>query len=466
MKIKGKKVNINKKYPYESEPVTQTLQGLNEDQQNTKKVDASIQASISNTRDSAGDKVTKVYEPKPLTPQDPIYSDIMEQFGARPVKPKYWFEEFGDYWSCSCGHINNSETCENCGLERNLLRKLFVLHKPADAASKASDRIEKARKEPAVIPAIAPIADTKGEGDAFHEPENSTHTEAQSNQLTVSDAASPLAVKSGNNKSNTSKFDAKTRNIIVAIIAAFVLAFAGGGIYYNSVKVQDIYYGSLSGFADVAVYKDLNSQLKTIVKYAATDDLKRNSYIAVGDNCLKKKKYSKALSAYKAAQDIKDDNDIKDKINSAKFAYVEANQDNGGDQFESYLNELKKASYPGINEIYDKYYAWHMKIIANGSEDDFSNNQTTFRRSDTVFFHVSLSGGEPDEKIKLYYSLLWPSGARETQRFDSQWKSGSKITAHFSYPIALFGETGKMTFKVFDSESNEELGSCSVNFVD
>ena len=174
----------------------------------------------------------------------------------------------------------------------------------------------------------------------------------------------------------------------------------------------------------------------------------------------------RSLSAYKAAQDIKDDNDIKDKINSAKFAYVEANQDNGGDQFESYLNELKKASYPGINEIYDKYYAWHMKIIANGSEDDFSNNQTTFRRSDTVFFHVSLSGGEPDEKIKLYYSLLWPSGARETQRFDSQWKSGSKITAHFSYPIALFGETGKMTFKVFDSESNEELGSCSVNFVD
>ena len=52
------------------------------------------------------DTVTQVYEPRPLTPDDDIYEDILEQFASEPTKPKYWFEEFGDYWSCSCGHIN------------------------------------------------------------------------------------------------------------------------------------------------------------------------------------------------------------------------------------------------------------------------------------------------------------------------------------------------------------------------
>ena len=78
-------------------------------------------------------KKTKVYEPRPLTPDDEIYEDILEHFASAPTKPKYWFEEFGDYWSCSCGHINKGNSCKNCGLDRELLRSLFILHtKPAD----------------------------------------------------------------------------------------------------------------------------------------------------------------------------------------------------------------------------------------------------------------------------------------------------------------------------------------------
>ena len=56
--------------------------------------------------------VTQIYEPRPLTPDDDIYEDIIEQFASAPTKPKYWFEEFGDYWSCSCGHINKGDRCK------------------------------------------------------------------------------------------------------------------------------------------------------------------------------------------------------------------------------------------------------------------------------------------------------------------------------------------------------------------
>ena len=77
-----------------------------------------------------GAKPTQIYEPRPLTPDDDLYEDIIEQFASAPTKPKYWFEEFGDYWSCSCGHINKGDNCKSCGLERELLRSLFILHKP------------------------------------------------------------------------------------------------------------------------------------------------------------------------------------------------------------------------------------------------------------------------------------------------------------------------------------------------
>ena len=96
---------------------------------------------------ASDEKVTQVYEPRPLTPDDDIYEDIIEQFASAPTKPKYWFEEFGDYWSCSCGHINKGDRCKSCGLERELLRSLFILHKPAGAPGKLNKKLSKAAKE-------------------------------------------------------------------------------------------------------------------------------------------------------------------------------------------------------------------------------------------------------------------------------------------------------------------------------
>ena len=85
--------------------------------------------------------MTQVYEPRPLTPDDDIYEDILEHFASAPTKPKYWFEEFGDYWSCSCGHINDGDICTNCGLEKSLLRSLFILHRPEGATENPNKKL-------------------------------------------------------------------------------------------------------------------------------------------------------------------------------------------------------------------------------------------------------------------------------------------------------------------------------------
>ena len=107
----------------------------------TKKAVTLKELAQSQAENSEG-KETVIYEPRPLTPDDDIYEEVLEQFASAPTKPKYWFEEFGDYWSCSCGHINKGSYCKNCGIERELLRSLFILHKPAGEPGKINKKLK------------------------------------------------------------------------------------------------------------------------------------------------------------------------------------------------------------------------------------------------------------------------------------------------------------------------------------
>ncbi|MFR4019961.1 MAG: hypothetical protein ACLT07_02925, partial [Clostridia bacterium] len=89
---------------------------------------------------------------------------------------------------------------------------------------------------------------------------------------------------------------------------------------------------------------------------------------------------------------------------------------------------------------------------------------STVSRKDTVYFHATLSGGEPSEQIMLYYEVTWPGGQSQIFDLDSTWKSGSVITARFQYPMPIFGKEGKLTFKLYDRSTNELLGSDTVTF--
>lgn len=493
-------MKILKEYPIDNEPVTQTLPI--DIKENLKE---KTESSLSSATSSEGSPVidspkykqkTKVYEPRPLNPQDPVYYDIMEQFVSRPVKPKYYFEEFGDYWSCSCGHINKGESCVGCGIDRQLLRKLFILHKPADANSILNKQVEANRREidkesaynkaftaknnsvtNSNLDDIQPLEYDK-EYDVSHAKDSSNSTEnkactlhTKSNSTSKSNNSNVPKTREETALNDTivlpPKGNNKKKNIIIAAIIAIILAITGGGYYYYTyiaspaIALEDAITTMENGNLEEAIKK-----FKALGDYEDSETRLRDCYISLGDKYLKDKSYDDALEAYENAQDLKNDNNIKDKIKKLKFTYVKDYQSKGGDEFESYLAELMEINYPGITSIYNNYYAWHMKVVANKDESDSSSSTSTFSRSDTVYFHANLSGGAPNEKIKLYYTVTWPDGHKQTQQLNQDWKTGSKIVAHFSYPIALLGAEGKMTFKVYDSESNEEMGSCTVNIKD
>mgnify|MGYP004448276641 CR=1 FL=1 len=349
---------------------------------------------------------------EPLSPDDAKYEDIMdnyeevmEKMASNPTKPKFWFKEKGDHWYCTCGHLNKGPTCSNCGLERDLLRALFFLHEPTG--------------EPGNY-----------EGMNVH--------------------FTDVEIKGG-------KFSSKTKLIIA--IAAVVVLLVGTGIfsYYYVIKPS---MEKEAAKGEAAAAKSLEANVPACV--GDLEEFLWGSYVSAGDECLKNKKYETAIDFYGKAQEIKDNSDIQDSINKAKYGYVCDNKSKGGDKFEKYLLELHKIGYSDINKIYNEYYAWHIKIIANKSKDDTNTDIDSASRADTIFFHVFASGGPPGETMDVYYEATWPSGSKQTEMLGTGWKAGSSQAVPFMYPVPILGQEGPLTFKVFDKSTSKELASDTV----
>lgn len=370
--------------------------------------------TLSDTRkDRAEGHPTQVYEPRPLTPDDDIYEDIIEQFATAPTKPKYWFEEFGDYWSCSCGQINKEDYCTSCGLERELLRSLFILHKPDG-------------EYPSMI---VPIEDSRAK----------KHT------------AKPA--KPGRKK-----------KIAIAIAICVVLIAAGGFAIYKHMAAPAMQYEEAQQLMADGKYEAAIEKYEALGDYKDSEAMVWKCWVLLGDKYMASKEFEKAIGAYSVAAEIAAGDDVVEKINAAKLEYVKAFQSDRTKQVESFLNELIEAGYPGAKEVYDAYYAWNASLVTNTSDSDYSTDVNTVSRKDTVYFHAILSGGEPNENIQLYYEVNWPDGRSEIYNLDSFWKAGDKITARFQYAIPLFGREGKLTFTLYDKQTKETLGSDSVVF--
>ncbi|MDO4176754.1 MAG: hypothetical protein Q4D99_04680 [Bacillota bacterium] len=363
-------------------------------------------AEFYNELEGAGD-----FALQPLTPEDEDYGDIMENYddimekmSSEPVKPKYWFKEQGDHWFCTCGQLNKGDTCTNCGLSRELLRSLFFLSEPGDEPGKFKGGL---------VP----------------------YTEVE--------------ISKG--------LSAKAKLIIAIAIIGILLIGTGLFSYFYIIKPS---YEREAAKNAAAASESMSTNV--VMFTTEMEDFMRSSYITAGDNCCKSDDFEDAIKFYGMAQSIKDSDGIQDKINNAKYGYVCAHKDEGGDKFEKYLNELYKANYSDIGTIYNEYYAWHFKIVANLNAEDYSTDISTASRSDIVYFHVSVSGGPPDKTLDVYYKAKYPAGNEEIQQIGTGWKSGSKGTARCMYSVPLMGKEGKLTFTVYDKSTNEALGSDSI----
>ena len=383
-------------------------------------------------------RATKDYSPKPITPEDKSYREVMMLFSDHPVKPKYWFEEFGEYWTCSCGQINRGDACSNCGLDRELLRKLFTSDFKDEDATKANTPEGSSRTDGEQAGSVAFVEETTDPVD-----------DNQDEEPVFVDEQDLLKLRKR-----------RTRRILIILIILILLL--GGGLaafyfyYLPELNRQDE--------AQANTVKDsLIRELPTVL--TPMEEVEFDSYRNAGDIMYEKKDYVKAIEYYNKALKVKSDESVKKKIQAAKFSYVSDNQEEGGKTFNKYLNELKKANYPGINDIYERHYTWKASTVANTGYSDYSTDMSSIDRRNIVYFHTTFTGGPPDEELDLYYEVIWPDGTSERRSISGTKSEGETVTTNCQYTFPATAGESRLTYKIYNNADHKMLSSDSVTLL-
>ena len=138
-----------------------------------------------------------------------------------------------------------------------------------------------------------------------------------------------------------------------------------------------------------------------------------------------------------------------------KYKYVKQYFSSTNEITYRYLKELKEKKYSDSAALFKELYAWKVTIVVNDKKDDKTTNMTSVSKYGNFCFHVSLSGGEPGQKVRLKYEGHFPDKYTVIKgEWDEDWSSGYSGSSWFYYNNPQYGATGTFTFKLYDDNGN------------
>ena len=164
-------------------------------------------------------------------------------------------------------------------------------------------------------------------------------------------------------------------------------------------------------------------------------------------------------------EDLNGYRNSENKILEAKYQYVIKHENNNDKTTFTYLKELKRQDYKDSAEIYEDLYEWRVTVIAvNSSEDDETTNKSSISRSSPIYFHIKLTGGEPNGSMRITVKPHYPDGDTGEYTFDDKWTDGETgwygwYDGLYEYPE--YGATGTLQCKFYDEDGNL-IGSGSI----
>lgn len=173
--------------------------------------------------------------------------------------------------------------------------------------------------------------------------------------------------------------------------------------------------------------------------------------------------YSRAIEMFKELGGYKDS---ERKINEAKYEYVLNNIDRNNATTYEYLSELRRIDYKNTSYLYDMLFGWKATCFAiNTSADDELTSKDDVSKYDTIYFHIRVTGGKPNELLRLKVVDVSPDGTSEEYIFDRVSEDGDILWYSWSYSYPQYGATGTLKCKFYDGNDNL-IGSASVRLTD
>ena len=223
---------------------------------------------------------------------------------------------------------------------------------------------------------------------------------------------------------------------------------------YNDAKEK--YYEATYAYAKECLenkdYENARFNFSYISGYEDSDKLLKEASYNVALKSMGEKDYKFAVFCFEEAKGYSDANK---KINEAKYEYVKANKNRTDTTTYSYLKDLKDVNYSDAKTIYNDLYAWKVSVVTNTSESNETSNYTSISMSSTIYVHVKLTGGPPNESVKLKYSYKWPGSSTGSDSWDWAWKDGTSSWFSTWLESPWNGSTGNFTYSISTSDGTK-----------
>ena len=248
-----------------------------------------------------------------------------------------------------------------------------------------------------------------------------------------------------------------------------------------SAMKQGDYESAITQLGNLKGYKDAETQWKE-AKYQNAKKL------------LDAKNYTSARSAFSSLKDYKDSDDL---YKEATYQQCKANKTNDvqyinlleqlGDYKDSaalrlekmgkyvnsnkrstsytvrvaackYLKELIQSDSATWQPVYNEMFSWKITDMYWNTSDDSTEQVSSIKSGSSVYFHFTISGGEPGASTMLYRRVFWSDGDKSGYNsFNYEYKDGDSGYVYWD----KLSYKGKVTIKIYDGNKNE-IGSGSV----
>ena len=248
-----------------------------------------------------------------------------------------------------------------------------------------------------------------------------------------------------------------------------------------SAMKQGDYESAITQLGNLKGYKDAETQWKE-AKYQNAKKL------------LDAKNYTNARSAFRSLNGYKDSADLykeatyqqckADKTNATQYINL---LDALGDYKDSaalrlekmsqYVNANKNASFTSTRKIcceylkdliqsdsatwqpvYNEMFGWKITDVYWNTSADSTTQVSSIKSGSPVYFHFTISGGEPGASTMLYRRVFWSDGDKSGYNsFNYEYKDGDSGYVYWD----KLSYKGKVTIKIYDGNKNK-IGSGSV----
>ena len=197
-------------------------------------------------------------------------------------------------------------------------------------------------------------------------------------------------------------------------------------------------FSSLNGYKDSAdLYKEATYQQCKADKTNATQYI--NLLDALGDY-----KDSAALRLEKMSQ------------------YVNANKNASFTSTRKicceYLKDLIQSDSATWQPVYNEMFSWKITDVYWNTSADSTTQVSSIKSGSPVYFHFTISGGEPGASTMLYRRVFWSDGDKSGYNsFNYEYKDGDSSYVYWD----KLSYKGKVTITVYDGNKNK-IGSGSV----